>query len=276
MLNNILYNAFLKIYKENRQNNYIYSDYKFPKQLVEQKVKEEKQKPFLYGSAFNLDKIHLLKKSKTTKMKETKEIFKKIHNQRNKEDKFNIIKRINIIHRTDLSATAILPIVNKDKIKNFWINNLKSNFKIKKFNIEKIKDFHLTPKKQKSCLLDEEVMKKISEMKNKINKELNSAINFHILKINSPDEPIQKSITSTIFNFQNLPHFLYKKRFQKIIRLNQKNNTKTIFQNSNENAKNSKILLKKIKIKMKSDSLKKGLIHLLIKYNSYIIKYIKK
>ena len=260
MLNNIIYNAFLKIYKENRQNNYIYSDYKFPKQLVEQKVKEDKQKPFLYGSAFNLDKTHSLRKSKTIKMKETKEIFKKIHNQRNKEDKFNEIKRLNIIHKTDLSATAILPIVNKDKIKNFWINNLKTNFKLKKFNIEKIKDFHLIPKKQKSCcLLDEDVMKKISEMKTKINKELNSALNFHILKINSPDEPIQKSIASTIFNFQNLPHLLYKKRFQKIIRLNQKNNTKTMLQNSNENEKNSKILLKKIKIKMKSDSLKKEL-----------------
>ena len=256
MLNSILYSAFLKIHKENRQNNYIYSDYRFPKKLIEQKAKEEKQKPFLYGNVFNLDKIHLLQKSKTTKMKETKEIFKKINNQRNKENKLNTIKKINIIHKTDLSATSILPIVNSDKNRNFWIKDTNIKLSIKKFNIEKIKDYHLTPRKQKSCLLDEEVMKKISDMKKKLNKQLNSTINFHILKINSPDEPLQKSMTSTIFNLENFSNFLYNKRFQKIIRLNHKKKTKATLQKSNEDEKNSKIFLKKIKSKMKSDLIK--------------------
>ena len=256
MLNSILYSAFLKIHKENRQNNYIYSDYKFPKKLIEQKAKEEKQKPFLYGNVFNLDKIHLLQKSKTTKMKETKEIFKKINNQRNKENKLNTIKKNNIIHKTDLSATSILPVVNSDKNRNFWIKDTNIKLSIKKFNIEKIKDYHLTPRNQKSCLLDEEVMKKISDMKKKLNKQLNSTINFHILKINSPDEPLQKSMTSTIFNLENFSNFLYNKRFQKIIRLNHKKKTKATLQKSNEDEKNSKIFLKKIKSKMKSDLIK--------------------
>ena len=256
MLNSILYSAFLKIHKENRQNNYIYSDYKFPKKLIEQKAKEEKQKPFLYGNVFNLDKIHLLQKSKTTKMKETKEIFKKINNQRNKENKLNTIKKYNIIHKTDLSATSILPIVNSDKNRNFWIKDTNIKLSIKKFNIEKIKDYHLTPRNQKSCLLDEEVMKKISDMKKKLNKQLNSTINFHILKINSPDKPLQKSMTSTIFNLENFSNFLYNKRFQKIIRLNHKNKTKATLQKSNEDEKNSKIFLKKIKSKLKSDLIK--------------------
>ena len=256
MLNSILYSAFLKIHKENRQNNYIYSDYRFPKKLIEQKAKEEKQKPFLYGNVFNLDKIHLLQKSKTTKMKETKEIFKKINNQRNKENKLNTIKKHNIIHKTDLSATSILPVVNSDKNRNFWIKDTNIKLSIKKFNIEKIKDYHLTPRNQKSCLLDEEVMKKISDMKKKLNKQLNSTINFHILKINSPDEPLQKSMTSTIFNLENFSNFLYNKRFQKIIRLNHKNKTKATLQKSNEDEKNSKIFLKKIKSKMKSDLIK--------------------
>ena len=256
MLNSILYSAFLKIHKENRQNNYIYSDYKFPKKLIEQKAKEEKQKPFLYGNVFNLDKIHLLQKSKTTKMKETKEIFKKINNQRNKENKLNTIKKNNIIHKTDLSATSILPVVNSDKNRYFWIKNTNIKLNIKKFNIEKIKDYHLTPRNQKSCLLDEEVMKKISDMKKKLNKQLNSTINFHILKINSPDEPLQKSMTSTIFNLENFSNFLYNKRFQKIIRLNHKKKTKATLQKSNEDEKNSKIFLKKIKSKMKSDLIK--------------------
>ena len=256
MLNSILYSAFLKIHKENRQNNYIYSNYKFPKKLIEQKAKEEKQKPFLYGNVFNLDKIHLLQKSKTTKMKETKEIFKKINNQRNKENKLNTIKKNNIIHKTDLSATSILPIVNSDKNRNFWIKDTNIKLSIKKFNIEKIKDYHLTPRNQKSCLLDEEVMKKISDMKKKLDKQLNSTINFHILKINSPDEPLQKSMTSTIFNLENFSNFLYNKRFQKIIRLNHKKKTKATLQKSNEDEKNSKIFLKKIKSKMKSDLIK--------------------
>ena len=259
MLNSILYSAFLKINEENRQNNYIYSDYKFPKKLIEQKAKEEKQKPFLYGNVFNLDKIHLLQKSKTTKMKEKKEIFKKIRNQRNREKQLNLIKKINIIHKTDLSATSILPIVNNDKNRNFMIKNANIKLKIKKFNIEKVKDIHLTPRKKSHCLLDDEVMKKISDMKKKLNKQLNSTINFHILKINSPDEPLQKSKTSTIFNLQNLTNSFYDKRNQKLIRLNHNNISQKTPQKCNEDEKNSKMFLKNVKFKIKSDSTKKEL-----------------
>ena len=256
MLNSILYDSLLKIYKENQENNYIYSDIKFSRKLIEQKAKKEKQKLLLSGRAFHFDKLRLLQKSKTTRMKETKEIFKKIKNNKNKGNKSNIIKKINIIPKTDLNTISILPKVNNDKKNIIQKQDLSGNFGKNNFNIDKIKNFILTQRRQKSCLMDESDMKKSSEIKNvSNNNDSNSTLNFHVLKINSPSEPIQKSISSTIFNLQNLQYSFFKKRFQKIIRLNN-NNNKTMLSKSNENEKNYKRLLKKIKIKKNSEVIK--------------------
>ena len=147
MLNSFLYDSLLKIYKENQENNYIYSDIKFSRKLIEQKAKKEKQKLLLSGRAFHFDKLRLLQKSKTTRMKETKEIFKKIKNNKNKGNKSNIIKKINIVPKTDLNTISILPKVNNDKKNIIQKQDLSGNFGKNNFNIDKIKNFILTQRR---------------------------------------------------------------------------------------------------------------------------------
>ena len=74
MLTNILYKALLKISKENKDNNYIYSDILFPKTLLQKKIQKEKQNQLFSKKILSLYKLYDLNKSKTTKIKISKEL----------------------------------------------------------------------------------------------------------------------------------------------------------------------------------------------------------
>ena len=125
MLNNILFKALLKISKENRENNYIYSDVYFPKALMKKKYQKEKQKQLLY----NLDKIYNSKKSnQTTKIKDSKGIIQKIQKKINNEDKFSETKKTTYFSKTDLNNISTLPKVNSQKNNNIHLNNLKIQY----------------------------------------------------------------------------------------------------------------------------------------------------
>ena len=75
MLTNILYKALLKISKENKDNNYIYSDILFPKTLLQKKIQKEKQNQLFSKKILSLYKLYDLNKSKTTKIKISKELI---------------------------------------------------------------------------------------------------------------------------------------------------------------------------------------------------------
>ena len=60
-----------KISKENRENNYIYSDVYFPKALMKKKYQKEKQKPTIYKGQEKLNEI----KELINYMKEKKQIL---------------------------------------------------------------------------------------------------------------------------------------------------------------------------------------------------------
>ena len=267
MLSNILFNALLKISKENRDNNYIYSDVFFPKSFIQQQTKKEKQKQLLFKNLFHLDKIYFSKKSKTTKMKDTKDILKNNKKQRNRED---ALKTIGLFSKTDLNTLSSLPKVNSQKNNNAHLNNIKDNYNVKKFNSTQLGKLHLTPRKQKSFLLDENLLKKINAIKQK-NQDSKDGINFHILSINAPKEKIQKSISSlssNIFNLKNFGESIYQRKFYKIIRLKAHDNKKEENQiqiqskDTNEDENNYKTkekLMRKINLRIKSDLNKKEL-----------------
>ena len=99
MLTNILYKALLKISKENKDNNYIYSDILFPKTLLQKKIQKEKQNQLFSKKILSLYKLYDLNKSKTTKIKISKELIKNNKKQRNKEDKFNILSRLSYLNK---------------------------------------------------------------------------------------------------------------------------------------------------------------------------------
>ena len=271
MLNNILFKALLKISKENRENNYIYSDVYFPKALMKKKYQKEKQKQLLY----NLDKIYNSKKSnQTTKIKDSKGIIQKIQKKINNEDKFSETKKTTYFSKTDLNNISTLPKVNSQKNNNIHLNNLKIKYNINNnFNTNKIDDMHLTPRKLNSFLFNEN-SKNNSYINKRNNNDSKSSINFHILKINSPKEKIEKSISLNTFNLKKFRESFYQKKFYKLIRLKAfnkkiiKNNSKE----SNEDEKNYKLinknrLMHRFNFRIKSNQTKHEL-----KYNSNVKK----
>ena len=271
MLNNILFKALLKISKENRENNYIYSDVYFPKALMKKKYQKEKQKQLLY----NLDKIYNSKKSnQTTKIKDSKGIIQKIQKKINNEDKFSETKKTTYFSKTDLNNISTLPKVNSQKNNNIHLNNLKNKYNINNnFNTNKIDDMHLTPRKLNSFLFNEN-SKNNSYINKRNNNDSKSSINFHILKINSPKEKIEKSISLNTFNLKKFRESFYQKKFYKLIRLKAfnkkiiKNNSKE----SNEDEKNYKLinknrLIHRFNFRIKSNQTKNEL-----KYDSNVKK----
>ena len=263
MLNNILFKALLKISKENKENNYIYSDINYPKTFLKEKTRKEMRKQLFYKTKFNLEQIYTSKKSKTTKMKDSKDILKNAKKQRNKYNS-NLVKKLSSFSKTDLINFCSLPKVSCQKNNNVYINDLREKFSIRNIDLKKLNSLQLTPRKQKSFLFDE-YTKKLKAIRNK-NIDLNSSNNFQIVKINSPKEQIQKSISNISSNFydiKNLGETSYKKRFYKIIRLKACDNKLTPIQKKdlNEDEKNSKTvkdnLMYKIGLKLKSDLAKK-------------------
>jgi len=252
MLNNILFKALLKISKENKENNYIYSDINYPKTFLKEKNRKEMQKQLFYKKKFNLEPLHNSKKSRTTKMKESREILKNAKKQRNK-DNSNLIKRLSLFSKTDLLNFCSLPKVSSQKKNNLYMNDLRKKFSIKNIDLKKLNSLQLTPRKQKSFLFDE-YTKKLNAIKNS-NIDLNSSNNLHIIKINSPKEQIQKSISnisSNLLDIKNLEATSYQKKFYKIIRLKACDNKLIPIQKKelNEDEKNSKTIKDNLRYKI--------------------------
>ena len=265
----------MKISKENKSNNYIYSDINFPKTFIKQQTQKEKQRKLFYKNLFHLDRIYFSKKSKTTKMKDSKDVSKNNNNKkrRNHEDNFSLLKKLTLFSKTDLNTLSSLPKVGSQKNNNMQLNDLKEKYSIKNFNSTNSTQYeglHLTPRKQKSFLSDEDNNKKLNALK-KNNFESKDALNFHIIRINAPKEKIQKSISSissNIFKLKNLRDTFYEKKFYKIIRLksrgNKGMNNQILIQSkdTNEDEKNSKTknkLMRNIDLKIKADLYKKEL-----------------
>ena len=253
MLNKILFKALLKISKENRDNNYIYSDIYFPKTLIKQKEKNEKKRQMLYKNIFQFDKLNIWKKSKTLKVKGSKGLYNK--KPRNRENKSGLMRKLSFFSKTGFNALSPLPKVRSQKNNNtISIDNLKEKFGTQNFKGTQYNSLNITPKR-KSFLFDENTLKKIREIKKNNNFDFNGVFNFHILKINAPKEKIKKSLSNIspeIFNLKNFSETFFEKNLFKLKKLkieakNKDGQIQIVSKDTNENEKSSKVQNKYIK-----------------------------
>ena len=266
MLTNILYKALLKISKENKDNNYIYSDLLFPKTLLQKKIQKEKQNQLFSKKILSLYKLYDLNKSKTTKIKISKELVKNNKKQRNKGDKFNILSRLSYLNKPYFNSFSSFQKGNKyNSQKNVnKLNDIKFKYNINSDRSrDKPNNLNLTPKKSKTFLIKEKSAKNNLYALKKNSIETNSAFNFHVLNINAPKEQIKKSMSSKFFNLNIFADKFKKKKLLKLITLksyNPMNKIQRKLLNEDEkNLKFSKQLFRKFDLKLNSNLIKKGL-----------------
>ena len=215
MLSNILYKALLKLSKENRDNNYIYSNIDFPVGFVKQKLKIEKMEKLIKGkNLFTCDRYFPKKKSKNTPI--LLSLKKKTFNSYNNDSNQVSIQKVNSFNKNENKTYSLLPKVNNYKSQNNFneISEIKQISKIynNTNNYQKI-SLQLTPKSKKTFdfekNLNDKIINKFNKHKN--DKDSNSAFSIHLLNINAPRDKIQKDLLSISRNILNQKKYIGEK-----------------------------------------------------------------